>query len=68
MASNPHRGRSLDAEGSVRNPQGERMMEAARKELSDVDFNALMQETGGQPPTPAQLVNLVEARRHVAQP
>ena len=67
MASNPHRG-PLQLEGSVRNPEGERMLEAARKELSDMDFNALMQETGGQPPSAAQLVNLVEARRHVAQP
>lgn len=67
MSSNPNRGGSpLILEGSVRNPQGQAMIEQARKDLSAEDFNALMQETGGGPPTAAQLCNLVEARRHVA--
>jgi hypothetical protein len=52
-------------EGTVRNPQGDAMIAAARKDLSDEDFNALMHETGGKAPTAAQLVKLVEARRNV---
>lgn len=65
MSSNPNRDHRLDLCGSVTPPAD--MIEAARRELSDLDFNALMQETGGLPPTSAQLVTLVEARRHVAQ-
>ena len=50
-------------QGTVVNPKGDAMIEAARKSLSEEDFNGLMRDTGGQPPTAAQLVNLVEARR-----
>lgn len=60
---NTHRG-PIELEGTVTHPKGQAMVEAARKSLSDEDFNALMQETGGQPPTAVQLVNLVEARRN----
>lgn len=52
-------------EGTVRNPQGDAMIDAARKSLSEEDFNALMAETGGKAPTAARLVEIVEERRNV---
>jgi hypothetical protein len=65
----------VTAQGDVTHPKGQAMIEAARQSLLDAcqsqelaaaHFNALMQETGGAPPTPAQLVNLVEACRNGA--
>lgn len=40
------------------------MVAAARRDLSPLGFQALMQLTNGQPPTPAQLVKAVEAERN----
>ena len=35
-------------------------MEAARKSLTEVAFNELMKETGGEPPTKEQLVAMAD--------
>lgn len=47
--------------GSVTPPDD--MMEAARKSLPDAEFQALMRETEGAAPTPAQLCAHVDAWR-----
>lgn len=47
--------------GSVTPPQD--MMEAARKSLSPEDFEALMLETGGEPPTAEQLCRKADEAR-----
>lgn len=52
--------------GSVRPPAD--MMKAARDSLPPEEFDALMLETEGQAPTPAQLVAHVEAWRAKSQP
>ena len=40
------------------------MIGAARRDLTPERFEALMAATGGQPPSPAQLVQAVEEQRH----
>ena len=39
------------------------MVNAARLSLSEAAFNDLMNQTGNEPPTPAQLVAAVELER-----
>lgn len=46
-------------------PQAD-MIEAARRDLSPEGFDDLMRETGGRPPTPAELCAKVDAARRVA--
>jgi hypothetical protein len=41
------------------------MFDAARKSLTPENFDKLMLETGGKPPTPDQLVAAAEAERNV---
>lgn len=42
------------------------MIEAARRDLSPEDFEQLMRETGGRPPTPDELCAKVDAARRAA--
>lgn len=78
MASNPNRGepvadealdsmpdRMLVLDGRVTPPAD--MIAAAAASLPPEHFHALMQQTGGLPPTSQELVNLVEALRNVPQ-
>jgi hypothetical protein len=59
VASNPNRGSLLC--GRVTPPAD--MIGQARKELRPKAFEDLMRETGGAPPSPAQLVKYVEQER-----
>lgn len=58
MNSQPY---NLGLVGSVRPPTD--MIDAARKSLSEAGFNDLIAQTGGAPPTSAQLVAAVELER-----